>query len=145
MIKSRCFLTLSEMSASRENGERRWQEERERETKGRKPRESGGLTRSGRKEKESSRERARGNRAYAGGRNGERCREPRVRRGAVCDEPEGPVRDHPNSRDPLLSGARGRYMQKCLRSEEWEESGADSSGTREDTSAWQSADAPRDS
>lgn len=36
-------------------------------------------------------------------RKGERRREPRVCRGAVCDEPEGPVRDHPNSEDPLFS------------------------------------------
>jgi len=44
-------------------------------------------------------------------RKGERRREPRVRRGAVCDEPEGPVRDHPNSQDPLFSGARSVYAE----------------------------------
>lgn len=104
------------MRASRENGERRWQKERERETKRRKPRESGDLTKQTERKREIKGESERESHACRGEeeRGEERCREPRVRRGAVCDEPEGPVRDHPNSQDPLLSGARRRYMQKWL-------------------------------
>lgn len=123
MIKSRCFLTLSEVSGSRENEtgsaavERK--REKKRETKGRGERAAGGrrpnLRQTERKREIEERRREEGDSKRESHtcreRKGERRREPRVCRGAVCDEPEGPVRDHPNSQDPLFSGARSVYAE----------------------------------
>lgn len=126
MIKSRCFLTLSEVSGSRENETESAAAERKREKGGggrdreRELREGGGLPnlRQTERKREMRREVGDSERESHARRErkGERRREPRVCRGAVCDEPEGPVRDHPNSEDPLFSrcpvpGARSVYAE----------------------------------
>lgn len=41
-------------------------------------------------------------------------------RGVVCDELKGPMRDHPNSQDPLFLPDLEQYMHKWLKAEEGE-------------------------
>lgn len=94
--------------------------DRERDSGGREGelREGGGLTwrQTGRKRESEGRRREEGDSerriAYAQGekrraRSGAASRPGR----SVCDEPEGPVRDHPNSQDLLFSGARSMYAE----------------------------------